>query len=68
MAMNVEKSKLEEQRMNLHHSVGTEENADFEIKSEEKVILDDGKYEEAAQAEISTKEEHTVHPHGYFSG
>jgi hypothetical protein len=26
--MNVEKSKLEEQRMNLHHSVGTEENAD----------------------------------------
>ena len=28
MAMNVEKSKLEEQRMNLHHSVGTEENAD----------------------------------------
>ena len=23
--MNVEKSKLEEQRMNLHHSVGTEE-------------------------------------------
>lgn len=29
MAMNVEKSKLEEQRMNLHHSVGTEENADI---------------------------------------
>lgn len=28
MAMNVEKSKLEEQRMNLHHSVGTEENAE----------------------------------------
>ena len=28
MGMNVEKSKLEEQRMNLHHSVGTEENAD----------------------------------------
>lgn len=28
MAMNVEKSKQEEQRMNLHHSVGTEENAD----------------------------------------
>ena len=28
MTMNVEKSKLEEQRMNLHHSVGTEENAD----------------------------------------
>ena len=28
MAMNVEKSKLEEQRVNLHHSVGTEENAD----------------------------------------
>ena len=28
MAMNVEKSKLEEQRMNLHHSVGTEENTD----------------------------------------
>ena len=28
MAMNVEKSKLEEQWMNLHHSVGTEENAD----------------------------------------
>lgn len=28
MAVNVEKSKLEEQRMNLHHSVGTEENAD----------------------------------------
>ena len=28
MAMNVEKSKLEEQRRNLHHSVGTEENAD----------------------------------------
>lgn len=28
MAMNVEKSKLEEQRMNLHNSVGTEENAD----------------------------------------
>ena len=27
MAMNVEKSKLEEQRVNLHHSVGTEENA-----------------------------------------
>ena len=28
MGMNVEKSKPEEQRMNLHHSVGTEENAD----------------------------------------
>ena len=28
MAMNVEKSKLEEQRMNLHHSVETEETAD----------------------------------------
>lgn len=28
MGMNVEKSKLEEQRMNLHHSVGTEETAD----------------------------------------
>lgn len=35
------------------------ENADFEIKSEEKVISDDGKYEEAAQAEISTEEEPT---------
>ena len=28
MGMNVEKSKPEEQRMNLHHSVGTEENTD----------------------------------------
>lgn len=28
MGMNEEKSKLEEQRMNLHHSVGTEETAD----------------------------------------
>lgn len=28
MGMNVEKSKPEEQRMNLHHSVGTEETAD----------------------------------------
>ncbi len=28
MGMNEEKSKLEEQRMNLHHSVGTEENTD----------------------------------------
>lgn len=28
MGMNVEKSKPEEQRMNLHRSVGTEENAD----------------------------------------
>lgn len=28
MGMNVEKSKLEEQRMNLHHSVETEETAD----------------------------------------
>ena len=28
MAMNVEKSKPEEQRMDLHHSVGTEETAD----------------------------------------
>lgn len=28
MGMNVEKSKLEERRMNLHHSVGTEETAD----------------------------------------
>ena len=32
---------------------------DFEIESEEKVISDDGKYEEAAQAEISTEEEPT---------
>ena len=29
MGMNVEKTKLEEQRMNLHHSVGTEETADI---------------------------------------
>lgn len=28
MAMNVEKSKLEERRMDLHHSVGTEETTD----------------------------------------
>lgn len=28
MGMNVEKSKLEEQRMDLHHSVGTEETVD----------------------------------------
>ncbi len=42
-----------------NQSVKDKENADFEIKSEEKVISDDGKYEEAAQAEISTEEEPT---------
>ena len=42
-----------------NQSVKDKENADFEIESEEKVILDDGKYEEAAQAEISTEEEPT---------
>ena len=42
-----------------NQSVEDKENADFEIESEEKVILDDGKYEEAAQAEISTEEEPT---------
>ena len=40
-----------------NQSVEDKENADFEIESEEKVISDDGKYEEAAQAEISTDEE-----------
>lgn len=42
-----------------NQSVEDKENADFEIKSEEKVISDDGNYEEAAQAEISTEEEPT---------
>ena len=42
-----------------NQSVEDKENADFEIESEEKVISDDGKYEEAAQAEISTEEEPT---------
>ena len=41
-----------------NQSVEDKENADFEIESEE-VISDDGKYEEAAQAEISTEEEPT---------
>ena len=42
-----------------NQSVEDKENADFEIESEEKVISDDGKYEEASQAKISTEEEPT---------